>query len=110
MGSGERHGRELSKQEREKSLRNQILADQLVGPVLRHNIYSRGCPACGADAKVMKKQWCPGHLPPRGDENVCFIDGSHLHGRCELQLGGCGFEWREERRDADDVPGAARAQ
>jgi hypothetical protein len=108
MGSGERQNRVLTKESRDKDMSHRVLVDSLVGPVLRHNIHSRGCPKCNADAKGLKKQWCPGNLPSRADDNVCFVDGQHLHARCEVPLGGCGFEWREECRDADDVPGSAR--
>ena len=111
MGAGERMGRVLSKQEKEKDLERRMLADSLTGPVLPFDAYSGRCPKCSGEArKSTKKQWCPGSLPVRDDENICFVDGQHLHVRCEIQVGGCGFEWREECRDADEVPGSARAE
>lgn len=85
-----------------------IVTEDYTGPVRRHNVFSRGCPKCNADAKNIVRKWCPGereeYVEP--DMNTCHVPGQHLHGECTQ----CQFVWREECRDVDDVPNSTHAE
>jgi hypothetical protein len=78
------------------------LAQDQLGPLLRHGAYGR-CPKCPADGKALQYRWCPGFIDGL-PQNTCEIMGEHLHGECA----GCGFRWREEIRLVDDCPAAAK--
>jgi len=84
------------------------LVEEQMGPVLRNGVYSGRCPKCTKkSAESVRNKWCPG-ADPRLERETCRIVGEHLHGTCEIQLGGCGFYWREECADVDDNLNAAR--